>query len=131
MRKIFFQIYHDLIQIYQSAGSIALNLEIATTSMLQSNISYTDNMGWLYKQYIVLPCPVDGDQLLYGLRLDEGAGVFRAVSDNLMDRVQDGDHSVLLQVFGRPLLTAGQVAHQVPHGVTSCKVKSLLRLTRW
>lgn len=78
----------------------------------------------------MLPCPVDGDQLLYGLRLDEGAGVFRAVSDNLMDRVQDGDHSVLLQVFGRPLLTAGQVAHQVPHGVTSCKVKSLLRLTR-
>lgn len=32
MRKIFFQIYHDLIQIYQSAGSIALNLEIATTT---------------------------------------------------------------------------------------------------
>lgn len=59
---------------------------------------------WLY---LVLPGPVDGDQLLDGLGLDEGAGIFRAVSDDLMDGVQDSDHSVLLQVFGWPLLTAG------------------------
>lgn len=69
------------------------------------------------------PGSVDGDQLLNGLSLDEGTSVFRAVSDNLMDGVEDGDHSVLLQVFGWPLLATWQVAHQVPHGITSCMVE--------
>lgn len=69
--------------------------------------------------YKVLPGPVDGDQLLDGLGLDEGASVFRAVGDDLVDSVEDGDHSVLLQVLSWSLLTAGQVAHQVPHGITS------------
>lgn len=46
MHKKHLQIYHNLIQICQSAGLIALNLEIATTSMLQSNITYTDNTIW-------------------------------------------------------------------------------------
>lgn len=73
--------------------------------------------------YKVLPGPVDGDQLLYGLGLDERAGIFRAVGDDLVDSVEDGNHSVLLKVFGWPLLTTRQVAHQVPHGVTSYKVK--------
>lgn len=110
----------NLVQIRQSAGLDALNLEIVTLT-----VQYVKCC--IYK---ASPGPVDGDELLNGLGLDEGAGVFRAVSDNLMDGVEDGDHSVLLQVFGWPLLTAGQVAHQVPHGITSCKVKCFLKVNQ-
>lgn len=78
----------------------------------------------------VLPGPVDGDQLLDGLGLDEGAGVLRALGDDLVDGVEDGDHGVLLQVLGRSLLTAGQVAHQVPHGIASCKGKQAIVLRK-
>lgn len=84
----------------------------------------------MYRIYKALPGPVDGDQLLYGLSLDERAGIFRAVCDDLMDGVEDGDHSVLLEVFGRPLLTTGQVAHQVPHGVTTYKVKYFFKVNQ-
>lgn len=67
----------------------------------------------------ISPGPINGDQFLDGLGLDEGACVFRAVGDDLVNGIEDGHHSVLLQVLGWSLLTAGQVAHQVPHGVTS------------
>lgn len=65
-----------------------------------------------------LPGPVDGHKLVDCLSGNERAGVLRAVSDDFMDGVEDGHHCVLLQVLGWPLLSAGQVADQIPHGVT-------------
>lgn len=44
-----------------------------------------------------------------------------------MNRVEDGDHGVLLQVLGWSLLAAGQVADEVPHSVISCEVKGFLK----
>lgn len=66
---------------------------------------------------IILPCLVDGHQFLDGLGLDEGACVLGAVRHDLVDGVEDGHHCVFLQVLGWPLLTTGQVTHQIPHGI--------------
>lgn len=64
-----------------------------------------------------LPCLVYGHQLLDALTLNKEASVLQVVSDDLMDGIEDCDHCVFFQVFGRTLLAAGQIADQVPHGV--------------
>lgn len=64
-----------------------------------------------------VPGLVDGHQFLHGVALEERPGVLGAVGDDLVDGVEDGDHRVALQVPGRVLLAARQVAHQVPQRV--------------
>lgn len=65
-----------------------------------------------------LPRFVDSDQLLDALSLHQEASILSTVRDNLLDGVEHSHNCVLLQVLGRMLLATGQIADQVPHGIT-------------